>query len=268
MPQELAGELGAELRQRALDAATPYSEYLAINNQHVTDVSVRRAIDAAIDRGKALAVYRGAAFGIPSVTVLPSVLPGYRGHGGLGVPAKGDPAEARRLLGGAQPELSYAYRDDEPNRKLAAYLQLALGDVGLRVTLKALAPADYLSAIETRANDYDLYLCSWGSDVPDAGGIFPLLFAGEAIHDTGSKNTAYFNDPRVNAEIRKSQAEPDRAAAARGYGTLDERLLRDHAPIVPLLDRRHLSLHGPALGGLTVSRIHGTVALERAHVLP
>jgi peptide/nickel transport system substrate-binding protein len=267
VPQELAGELGANLRERALDAATPYSEYLAINNQHVTDVAVRRAINAAIDRAKALAVYRGAAFGIPSATVLPSVLPGYRGHGGLGVPVTGDPAEARRLLGGRQPELTYAYRDDEPNRKLAAYLQLALEDVGFRVTLKAVEPAEYLSAIETKANAYDLYLCTWGSDVPDAGGIFPLLFAGWAIHTTASKNTAYFNDRHVNDEIRKLQAEPDRAAAAKGYGALDERLLRDHAPIVPLFDRRHLSLRGPALGGLAVSRVYGTVALDRAHVL-
>ena len=268
VPQELAGELGPALRERSLDAATPYSEYLAINNQHVRDVSVRRAINAAIDRAKALSVYRGAAFGIPSATVLPSVLPGYRGHDGLGVPVKGDPAQARRLLGGARPALTYAYRDDEPNRKLAAYLQLALEDVGFRVTLKAVAPAKYLSAIETRTNDYDLYLCTWGSDLPDAGGIFPLLFAGEAIHETGSKNTAYFNDGKVNDQIRKLQAEPDRAVAAKGYGTLDERLLREHAPIVPLFDRRHLSLYGPALGGLTISRVHGTVALERAHVRP
>jgi len=233
----------------------------------VMDVSVRRAINAAIDRTKALAVYRGAAFGIPTTTVLPAVMPGYRRHDGLSVPVAGDPAAARRLLDGKPRDLRYAYLDDEANRKLAAYLQLALEGVGFRVQLVPLAARDYRSTIETASNGYALYLNAWGSDIPDANGIFPQLFAGEAIHKTASKNTAYFTDPAIDGEIRGLQAIPDRARAAKGYGALDERLLREHVPIVPLFDRRQLSLYGPGLDGLTVSRIYGAVGLERAHVL-
>jgi hypothetical protein len=63
------------------------------------------------------------------------------------------------------------------------------------------------------------------------------------------------------------QAKADRPEAAAGYGALDERLLREHAPIVPLFNERHFSLYGPRLGGLSVGRVLGSVAVERAHVL-
>ncbi len=260
VPSELVDTLPPEARERTLDGVTQFNRFLAINTERVTDLSVRQAIVSAIDREKALKAH-GAA-GRTTGSMISATVPGHRDGDTVG----GDRTHALALLAGRRPTLTYAHGTGADDVRLAGYVVSALKAVGFKVTPVPI-PGDqraYYRTLGTRGHRYDLYLVAWGPDIPDASGIFPQLFSGASI-ERGT-NYSFFSDPLVNARIRTLQNEPDRAVAAHGYAELDQRLLRDHVPAVPLYDARQYSLHGARLGGLSVHRVHGTVGLERAHV--
>jgi len=215
---ELAAEIGPDRRKRTLDGVTPFNRFLAINNLRVKDLAVRRAINAAIDRRRALQVYRGESAGTPTTALISSAVPGHRADAGPGTPLTGDPDKARALLGGKRLLLTYAHGESAADLRLATYLRNALEAVGFQVKTVPIkgGTAAYYAALGSRNNTYDLYLVAWGPDIPDASGIFPHLFSGAGIRAESSTNVAYFSDPTITARIRSLQAEPDRARAARG----------------------------------------------------
>ncbi len=271
VPPELAPTVRAVAAQRILDEPTPTTEFLAINTQRVTDVNVRKALNAAIDREAAMMAFRGSTHGRPSTTVLSSALPGHREHQALGFGVRGDPAIAKSLLNGRTPRIRYPYSATGASAgaelKLANYVKGALEKVGFTVELVAVPGRGYYDAVGRKDNKFDLYLYRWGPDIPDASGVFGPLFSRHEIGPRANTNTSYLDAP-INGDIEDLQWEADRAKAAAEYGSLDEKLLKVHAPVVPLFEQRQFSVRGARLDGLHVHRVFGTVGLENAHVRP
>jgi peptide/nickel transport system substrate-binding protein len=251
-----------------LAQATPTTHFLAINTQHVTELNVRKALNAAIDRVTALAKFRGANHGNPSLTILSSAMPGYRPHNGLGVGVQGDKKQARSLLNGQTPHLKLAYdSSNSADKRLVTFLQSEFQAVGFTIELAPIgSSAEYWAAIGRKDNPYDLYLDQWGSDIPDGSGVFNHLFDSGTITDADNKNISYLRDQVIDLEILRLQLLIDRDEAAKGYGKLDETILHDDAPIAPLFEQQQLSVFGKDLGGLRVHRVFGTIDVADTYV--
>ena len=74
----------------------------------------------------------------------------------------------------------------------------------------------------------------------------------EASRPSGNSNYAYLNDPGVNAELKRLAPLPDRVEAGVGYGNLDEKIMTEQAPMIPVY----------------MDRFYGAVRLEGRRCVP
>ena len=93
-----------------------------------------------------------------------------------------------------------------------------------------------------------------------------LMKGGDAIHDEGNINWSYFSDPATDAELDRLANEPDAAKAAAGYMALDEKVMREHAPLIPVYYDHSFSLVGSKIGGAYLSTTWGSVSLQNVYV--
>ncbi|HEV7964697.1 MAG TPA: ABC transporter substrate-binding protein, partial [Actinoplanes sp.] len=107
---------------------------------------------------------------------------------------------------------------------------------------------------------------TWGADWPTGEAVLPILLDGRTIGERGNSNTSYFSDAFVDSEIDRIESIGDLTSAARAWGALDEAIMRDHAPLVPVYYDRTLSLNGAQVGGLRLHAILGGTSLENAFV--
>ena len=255
-----------ELAAAATVGTTPYVAYLRINTERVTDVAVRRALNCAFDREGYIKTLGGRGVATPATTILPPVVAGYRPYNAYNCGPNGDPGRAREMLGGRRVALRYGYRSNDQGPALAAFLTRSLGRAGFDLTTVPIDPAKYYSTVRTRDSGLDLYVHVWGADWPTGQAVLPALTDGRTIGARGNSNTSYFSDAFVNSEIDRISAIGDLAQAARAWSALDEEIMRDHAPLVPLYYDRTLTLNGAGVGGLRLHAILGGTSLENAFV--
>jgi peptide/nickel transport system substrate-binding protein len=91
---------------------------------------------------------------------------------------------------------------------------------------------------------------------------------GTKIVEEGNNNYSYFSDPGVNAELKRLRELTDRGAAAAAYGDLDEKIMRDFAPVVPLRYLRNFAIYGPKIGNAPMSPLWAHFNLSGAYVKP
>jgi peptide/nickel transport system substrate-binding protein len=170
------------------------------------------------------------------------------------------------MLGNRRIPLRYGYRNSDQGPALAAFLKASLGRAGFDLTVVPVDPGGYYSTVRTRANGLDIYLHSWGADWPTGQSVLPMLLDGRTIAARGNSNTSYFSDEFVNSEIDRIESIGDLAQAAHAWGALDEEIMRDAAPLVPVYYDRTLSLNGTRVGGLRLHDILGGTSFENAFV--
>lgn len=256
------------LAGRLLRAPTPNHNTLTINTRRVTDLAVRRALNHAIDRDGLIKALGGATAARPVTTLMPPTTSGRRDYDAYPAGPSGDPAAARRLLGGATPELVLAYPDNAEGQQLATFLKGNLDRAGFRILLKNVPDTAFLGATKEADNPWDLYPGSWAADWPSGAAILPALYDGRAIKTDGSNNgTSYLDARPLDAEFdRILTMRP--AAQPPEWARLDEKIMREYAPVVPLYVEMECTLHGSRVGGLFVDSIFGSPAFVNAHVLP
>jgi peptide/nickel transport system substrate-binding protein len=266
-PQAVAAELVADpsLRGRLRRLATPLIWYLAINTDRVTDVNVRRAIAYAVDRTATRAAMMGEAQGELVHTILPAATIGHRDYrdpypGG----PHGDPRAAAELLAGRTPTLRILSRDGGYFLAGCRAVGESLSRAGFRIELVEIDRPSHNAAVKTRGNPYDLYMMGLAADWPGASTLLGT-FDGQSIGASGNDNFSYLADPAIDAEIDRISRLPARKAAAE-WAALDERIMRDHVPVVPLFSYVHLALHGSRVGGVFTSTFLGTPIYYNAYV--
>jgi len=268
VPSELLLAVAADnaLAARATVGTTPYVAYLRINTLRVTDIAVRRALNCAFDRDGFIKTLGGRGIAEPATTILPPIIAGYHPYNAYDCGPTGDPARAREMLGNRRIPLRYGYRNSDQGPALAAFLKASLGRAGFDLTVVPVDPGGYYSTVRTRANGLDIYLHSWGADWPTGQSVLPMLLDGRTIAARGNSNTSYFSDEFVNSEIDRIESIGDLAQAAHAWGALDEEIMRDAAPLVPVYYDRTLSLNGTRVGGLRLHDILGGTSFENAFV--
>jgi len=268
VPSEMLLAVAAdhELAVHATVGTTPYVAYLRINTQRVTDIAVRRALNCAFDRRGFIKVLGGRGIAEPATTILPPIIAGYHGYNAYDCGPSGDAARAREMLGNRRVPLRYGYRDIDRGPALAEFLKASLGAAGFDLTPVPIDRASYYSTVRRRDNGLDIYLHSWGADWPTGQSLLPILLDGRTITARGNSNTSYFSDDFVDSEIDRIESISDLTQAARAWGALDEEVMRDDAPLVPVYYDRTLSLNGAGVGGLRLHDILGGTSLENAFV--
>lgn len=254
------------LQQRSLLAPTTSANRLTINNQRVTDLTIRQAINYAIDREGLIKTLGGQTVGSPITTLMPPGTLGYQEYDAYPAGPNGNIDRAKELLAGRTPELVLGAADDSTGQEIATQLKGNLEKAGFIVTVKNIPADNKLDETKKKDNPWDIYLDSWAADWPSGAAILPVLFDGRAIKAEGNSNSSLMNSDAINAEFDRVLAM-DPAKQASEWGTVDERIMTEVAPVVPLYVDVAYFLHGSKAGGLFISGVFPCPAFVDAYVM-
>lgn len=265
IPSALVGKVATDqaLQARVLNTPTPAAGRLSINTQRVTDLSVRKALNYAIDREGLIKSLGGATVAAPSTTLMPPSTLGYEAYDVYPAGPNGNIEEAKKLLAGKAPELvlAVADNDDETGTQLKSNLEKA----GFKITVK-LVPADaMLDETKKKSNPWDLYVDNWAADWPSGASILPVLFDGRTIKEEGNSNSSYINNDEINKEFDRILAL-DPETQAPEWAKLDKRIMTELAPAVPLYVDVAYFLHGSKVGGLFIESVFGFPSYSRVFI--
>jgi len=254
----------AQLMTRVGVGPSPFVNYIYINTQRVTDVDVRRALNYAFDRDAYIKAVGGYDVADPASTLLAPIVPGYKKFdiykAGPSAPnggKDGDVDKAKSLLAGKTvPKLKYCYANTQTNQTVVAVNATGLKRAGFDLALNPLDRANYYTIVGDKTTDCDLIAGGWGEDWPDGEATLGVLMDGSRITAKGNNNLSYFDDPGVVSELKDLRALPDRGQAATKYGNLDEKIMRDFAPVIPTRYIRNFIIRGPKVGGTFISPLY------------
>jgi peptide/nickel transport system substrate-binding protein len=259
-----------DVMKRVVASPTPFVTYLYINTSRVTDVDVRRALNYSFDRDAYIKAVGGFDVADPASTLMAKVVPGWKNfdaYPGAGGALNGDVEKAKALLAGKTvPKLKYCFANTALNQTVAGVNSASLGRAGFQFTLNPITAADYYTTVGDKTTDCDLITGGWGQDWPDGESTLGVLFDGSLIVDKGNQNLSYFNDPGIVAKLKTLRELTDRSVAAAQYGDLDEQIMKDFAPAIPLRYLRNFSIQGPNVGGSWVSPLFAHFMLVTAYV--
>jgi len=257
----------AGVKERVVNGPTQFVWYFNINNQRITDINVRKALNYALDKDAVLKAIGGTAAGTPATTLLSPTVAGYSKYDVFNAPATGDPAKVKEILGSTTPPaLVLAYSNNPRRAAQAEAARKSLEASGFKVTTKAIDPTNYYTEVGRKDNPYDIYLGGWGSDWPDAGTVIPPLFDGRQITPTGNQNLSYFNNDAVNAEIDRIGTLPNAADRQKAWGDLDKKIMTDYVPLIPAYYDNNYTLTGSKVGNAFVSDAFGLPGLSNIFV--
>ncbi|MBC7678896.1 MAG: hypothetical protein H7233_07895 [Pseudorhodobacter sp.] len=129
--------------------------------------------------------------------------------------------------------------------------------VGVTIKVAQVDPGVYYTTIGDIKKEPEFVIAAWGPDWPSASTVIPPLFDGRQIVPQGNQNFAQLNDPATNAEIDRISALTDLKAVATAYGDLDEKIMKEQAPIFPLLNDKAVFLYGSSVTGAFLHGFYG-----------
>lgn len=255
----------ASLKDRTILAPTPDAYRLSINMQRVTDLSVRQALNYAIDRDGLIKSIGGATVAAPLTTLMPPATIGYQAYDAYPAGKTGDIAKAKQTLAGKTPELVLGTADDKSDTEIATQLKNNLEQAGFKITIKTDAADSFLDDTKKKNNPWDIYVSDWAADWPSGASILPPLFDGRAIKDEGNSDVSFLNDNAINAEFDRILAL-DASKQGPEWAKLDQRIMKDDAPAVPLYVNLNYAIFGSKAGGVYISSVFGWPAFTNAFV--
>jgi peptide/nickel transport system substrate-binding protein len=257
----------AALKGRTLLEPTPSANRLTINMQRVTDLTIRQALNYAIDRADLIKALGGDTVASPLTTLMPPATLGYQKYDAYPAGPNGNMEKAKQLLNGRTPELVLGVADDDEDTQIGTQLKNNLEQAGFKITVKTIPEDSKLDETKKKANPWDLYIDNWGADWPSGASILPPLFDGRSIKDEGNSDTSFMNDPAINAEFDRILAMPP-AQQGPEWAKLDQRIMTQDAPAVPLYVDIAYYLHGSKAGGLFIGSVFGFPSFANAFVKP
>lgn len=248
-------------------------EYLGLNtdNPILSDVRVRQAIAAAIDRQP---IVEDLLYGKTEVATSPIGM-GWAAPEGLEVPAY-DPEVSARLLeeagwsdedgdgvrekDGQRLELRITTPTGSQTRDLTQQLlQQQLAEVGIELTI-ANAPAanifgNWAENGLLKRGDFDIVEDTWGADF-DPADFLATLFTSDQIptEDNGGEGWNFFrlSDPELDRAIAAGSSTIDQEERAAAYRVAVERIA-ESAVYIPLYRRAELNAFSSAVQGYEVN---------------
>ena len=193
-------------------------EYINTKVPPLNNVHCRMAVEYAANKTTLQNAYGGPYGGAIASTAMPPNIIGYKPFDLYSAKTKpgGDIAAAKQQLTACGHASGFstgmAYRSDRPRDTAAAQaLQAALAPAGIKLTLHGYPSGTYYSnyaGVPAYVHSHDLGISTggWGADWPDAWGWFDEIANGNAIASAGNTNISELNDPVVNNDLAKMQA--------------------------------------------------------------
>jgi glutathione transport system substrate-binding protein len=253
-------ELAEVLKQKAdlelVAAPSIVLRYLSMNTQQkpFDNPKVRQAIAYAINK-EALAKVAFAGYATPAEGVAPH---GVEYSVKLG-PWPYDVAKAKQLLteagypNGFETELWSAYNHTTA-QKVTQFLQQQLQQIGIRTKITLLEAGQRVEKVESwqdpKTAPVRLYYVGWSTSTGEADWALRPLLYGQSWPPK-LFNTAYYENPKFDADIKNAQLATASADKAKLYKDAQETAWND-APWAPLVVERLLSAHNKKLSGVYV----------------
>ena len=214
--------------------------YMALNanNQYLSDVNVRKAVQMAIDVDTIIAsIFAGDA--IKENGIIPQGVWGFNEN--LERPAF-DPAAAKQLLldsGYAEGEVSFELAMDtsaSSNLQLVyQMIQQYLKDAGMTVEIKSYDESSWLDL--RQSGEMDSFLATWTMDYNDPANIMYTFLGSPEKTLIRSLNYA---DTAVMERVAAASGITDDAERMAEYQALEEKIVVEDAAWVPLYANTHL----------------------------
>ena len=256
-------------QSRVISGPTVFVIYLYINTQRVKDVDVRRALNYSYNKQAILQIIGGEKAGLPATTIMSPVTPGYKKFDAYPAPITGDVDKAKALLQGKDisKPLTYCYRAGTVREKTAAAAKQNFERAGFKINVKQLDSTNFYTVVGVKTTECDLISGGWGQDYPDGNTVLGVIMAGsEANRASGNSNLSYFDESSVNSEESRLAGLSNRTEAGLGYGNLDEKIMKDFAPVIPIYYDVSTSLYGSKVGGVYLSGLWGSPSLQNVYV--
>jgi ABC-type transport system substrate-binding protein/DNA-binding SARP family transcriptional activator/streptogramin lyase len=229
-------------------------------------VSVRRALNYAVDRDRIARLTGSSLTARPTCQILAPTLPGYRPYcpytlnpdpsGSWTAP---DLAKAERLVAASGTRgmkvtlLMTPPRPGEPTLQIGRYVVSVLDRLGYRASFRVITNAAEagLGDLSDSRRRPQIGWFTWIQDYPTPSNfIEPLLTCHAFVpRSPDNLNVAEFCDRQIDAQVRRADALQlrDPAAAGELWSRIDHELV-DRAPWVPLYNPRTVTALGPRVG--------------------
>jgi glutathione transport system substrate-binding protein len=256
LPYEQAELLKSKPELDVVAAPSIVLRYLSMNTQQkpFDNPKVRQAIAYSINKDALAKVafngYAAAAEGIAPEGVEYAVKIG---------PWPYDVAKAKQLMteagypNGFETELWSAYNHTTA-QKVTQFLQQQLGQIGIKAKITLLEAGQRVEKVESWQDPATapvrLYYVGWSTSTGEADwALRPLLYSGS--FPPSLFNTAYYKNPKFDADIKDAQLTTDSTKKASLYKDAQQTAWND-APWAPLVTEKLLSAHSKKLSGVYV----------------
>ncbi len=221
------------------------------------NVNLKKAINNAIDR-HAMVVQRGAYSGVRTDQVIPPGMSGFKQADLYPTIKAPNFALAKKLAAGhtGNGKATLYTFSSSYGPLWAQIVQFDLKQIGIDVDVKSFARAVQFEKDGTRGEPFDLTLEGWNADYPDPFDFINVLLSGDSIHDANNNNVAYFDSPTFNKRM-KAAASLSGAKRYAAYGQLDVDIMRDAAPLAPILNPNNRYFVSERVGCFTYSNVYG-----------
>ena len=229
-------------------------------------LSVRRALNYAIDRNRVAHLAGSSLTAHPTCQVLAPTLPGYRPYcpytldpspsGSWTAP---DLARAERLVARSGTRgmkvmlLTMPPSPGAPRTKIGRYVVSVLNRLGYSASMKVITNAGSvgLGDLSDSSEQPQLGWFGWYQDYPTPSNFIEPLLTCRSFVPRSQKNLniAEFCDPTIDAQVARADAlqARDPAAAGQLWSRIDHELV-DRAPWVPLYNPKTLTVLGARVG--------------------
>ncbi len=262
-----------EAKKFSVSGTTGFVRYIALNTQRgvTKDLKVRQAINFAVNKTDQQTARGGpVAAGDIATTILAPTVGGHKDFNAYDGGPMGDPAKAKQLLSEAGfpngLEMTIAVNNTKKGVDQAVALQASLLKAGIKTKINQIDAGVYYTTVGDSAKSPEIVFAAWGPDWPSAGTVIPPLFDGRQIVPQGNQNFSLLNDDGINKEIDRIAAITDQDEAAKNWGDLDEKIMKEHAPWVPLLNDKSIYLFGKNVKGAFMHAFYGEIDISAVGV--
>jgi ABC-type transport system substrate-binding protein len=230
----------ADARWKPLGDAEPDVEVTgeAMNTRMAPfdNVEIRRAVASAIDRDhyRLLSPATLNRANQPIPPAIPGFLPDLVGQTYDYAAAlehmrrAGYPYDPKTDDGGYPKTVRYTAYEPGLAYYSAQVLQQELAKIGIRLEIRLLGIATWQALTHT-AGRAEMTIGSWAQDYPDPSDFFEPNFAGSSIHQDDSSNVAFYENPGLDALLKRARLESDDARRASMYAEATQ-IVCDDAP--------------------------------------
>jgi len=215
------------------------------------NTNLTRAINYAVDR-HALIVQAGAFFGKRTDQILPPLMPGFKEADLYPTVKQPNFTLAKKLATGhtGTGSATLVTFAESYGPLWGQVIAFNLRQLGLDVKIQAIPRSIQIGKIQTRGEDFDLAINGWGADYADPYDFVNVILDGTKLQAANNVNISYFNDPSYNRKMEQdaSLSGPARYAA---YGALDVDLMKNAAPIAPVINANRRYFVSSRLGCFT-----------------